>query len=305
MFFATALLASLLAALSAALSGPGAASAATVFHSPLNDGAQGPSVAIPATSTPVVINLWVRPTQASPATTSPPAERCAGSVDPNSAGDELCMWDVHLVGTQDLVFVSFVAASGVVAQLDTGGSDPIVRANGGDPVDPNAPPVPEPVGVLTVSAPPGGAGEVQVTGNLWVNTLLAALPVDGSPGGLPLGAVGDADGDGVPDAADNCPYVSNAGQQASAQEGFEAIGCACLCGDVNTDCKIDANDALEIILFSGFAPQATSFDPDHCDVNGDGICDSNDGLEIILFSGFAPAASSFSATNCAFNQGLP
>jgi len=30
----------------------------------------------------------------------------------------------------------------------------------------------------------------------------------------------------------------------------------------------------------------------------------NDGVEIVLFSGNAPPASSFSPTNCPFNQGL-
>jgi len=297
MIFFVALTLSLVVAL------PCAGRAATVFHSPLNDGVEGSSVTIPETSTPVAINVWLRPTPPSPVA-SAAGQRCAGTADPNTAGDEICMWDVHIVGTGDLVFDGFTPAAGVIAAIDSGGSDPILRANGGDPVDPNAPPGAQPIGVLNVSAPPGGTGEVQVTGNLWVSTLLAAAPVDGTPGGAPLGAVpeSDADGDGVPDASDNCPYVANAGQAASTQSGFEAIGCACLCGDVNLDCTIDSGDALEIKLAAGFAPPQVTYDPDHCDVNGDGGCNSADALEILLFSGSAPPQLDFSPTNCAFNQ---
>ena len=294
--------AALVVALVAALPGP--ARAATVFHSPLNDGVEGPGVVIPETSTPVAINVWLRPTPASPVA-SAPGERCAGTADPNSAGDEICMWDIHIVGTGALVFDSFVPAAGVVAAIDSSGADPLLRANGGDPTDPNAPPGAEPVGVLNVAAPPGGGGQVQVTGNVWVSTLLSAESVDGTPGGAPLGAVADADGDGLPDGGDNCPFVANADQTASAQSGFESVGCACLCGDVNLDCVIDSSDALEIQLAAGFAPPQFLFDADHCDINADGLCNSADALEIALFVGFAPPQLAFGPTNCPFNQALP
>jgi len=115
----------------------------------------------------------------------------------------------------------------------------------------------------------------------------------------------DDDADGVPNASDNCRYVANGDQAASAQEGFEDVGCECLCGDVNRNCGIDSSDALEIVLDAGFAPPQVTFDEDHCDVNGDSACNSSDALEILLFSGFAPPQLDFSATNCAFNQGLP
>ena len=52
----------------------------------------------------------------------------------------------------------------------------------------------------------------------------------------------DTDGDGVFDAADNCPFVPNGasqaagapswGQQAESVQ-FPGVGCACLCGDAN------------------------------------------------------------------------
>ena len=281
------------------------AAAVTVFHSPANDGGEGATVPIPDTDTPVAINIWVRPTPGSPVSAGP--ARCSG--DPNSPGDDVCMWDVHVKGTDQVVFDSFVGAAGVVGHIDNTGPDPILRVNGGEAVDPNVPAEEEAVGVLTVRVGAGGVGEVQVIGNQWVNTQLAVVSVSGTPGGQPLGAVGaaapDADGDGVPDAGDNCPFVINTDQTASTQAGFESVGCACLCGDVNLDCGINSGDALEIQLSVGFAPPQVAFDEAHCDVNGDGTCNSGDALEIKLFAGFAAPQLAFSPTNCAFNQALP
>jgi len=103
----------------------------------------------------------------------------------------------------------------------------------------------------------------------------------------------DSDGDGVADFADNCPAIPNPLQTVNDQGATQmakpdGVACACLCGDVNGDCVINSSDALEIMLFSGFAPPATSFDVDYCDVNRDGACDSSDALELARWSGFAP-----------------
>ncbi len=56
----------------------------------------------------------------------------------------------------------------------------------------------------------------------------------------------DADGDGVPDASDNCPYEPNADQTDSGGVDTpvaDGIGDACQCGDVNDDGAVTSSDA--------------------------------------------------------------
>ncbi|HTO05795.1 MAG TPA: FG-GAP-like repeat-containing protein [Myxococcota bacterium] len=56
----------------------------------------------------------------------------------------------------------------------------------------------------------------------------------------------DTDGDGVPDAVDNCPLVQNPGQQDTGGLGAgsppDKIGDACQCGSVAGDGHVDASD---------------------------------------------------------------
>ena len=55
----------------------------------------------------------------------------------------------------------------------------------------------------------------------------------------------DSDGDGVPDATDNCPRTSNASQADGGGFGTSAadgVGNACQCGDVSGDGKVDSSD---------------------------------------------------------------
>ena len=102
----------------------------------------------------------------------------------------------------------------------------------------------------------------------------------------------------MPDPFDNCTAVANPGQEVNTQlPGFDSspVGraCACLCGDVNRDCVIDATDALEIKLDAGFAPAQLLWDPVYCDINRDGNCDVIDALTIQTWSGFMGAALDF------------
>lgn len=69
-------------------------------------------------------------------------------------------------------------------------------------------------------------------------------------------ATGDADGDGVPDASDNCPLRANPDQSDVAGldgSGPDGIGDICQCGDVSNDGAVDATDlaALRSALASG------------------------------------------------------
>jgi len=50
----------------------------------------------------------------------------------------------------------------------------------------------------------------------------------------------DTDGDGIPNASDNCPFVANPSQQNT--DG-DAYGDACECGDVNLDGRVDQADS--------------------------------------------------------------
>jgi hypothetical protein len=210
----------------------------------------------------------------------------------------------------------------VVSHVDSSGNDPILRANGGDSADSDSPLDPEPIGVLMVSAPPGASGEVVVTGNLYVTTLLAAQPV----AGLPLGLVGlDLDVDGVLDSVDNCPGVANPGQQASIQDGLVGFGCACLCGDVNNSCTVSAADVQDIqrqiLPQLGSQPGCYQIgSPDDqgicnvsglgrevrgCDANSSSTCSSTDAQTIqnsfaqLFGSPSFPLSSGYSPSNCA------
>ncbi len=56
----------------------------------------------------------------------------------------------------------------------------------------------------------------------------------------------DSDGDGVPDASDNCPYEPNANQTDSGGLNTpiaDGVGDACQCGDVNDDGIVTSSDA--------------------------------------------------------------
>lgn len=303
------------------------AATVTVFHSPGNDGGEGTTVAIPDNGTPVTINIWLRP----PGSISAGPTRCSG--DPNSTGFDVCMWDLHVLGTNEVVFEDFVGAPGVVGHIDNTGPDPILRVNGGEAEDPNAPAVVESVGVLTVSAA-GGSGEVRVIGNQWLDThqVLVTIAPDSTPGGQPLGLVGadpDTDGDTLPDSIDNCLLVANASQAASVQPGLTGIACACLCGDVNNSCTVSSVDVQDIRvqilpnLGAGNCYQIGSPDDQAtcgaspqrevrgCDVNASASCSGVDSQVIQLdLPGIAggavyPLSNGFDPENCAQNTPDP
>ena len=113
--------------------------------------------------------------------------------------------------------------------------------------------------------------------------------------GCVVGPVGDADGDGVPDASDTCPLVANPGQEASIQDGLVGYGCACLCGDVNNSCTVSGIDVRDIQfqILPNLGAQSGCYQlgtPDDqglcgtpqtrevrgCDTNGNGACSGVD-----------------------------
>jgi hypothetical protein len=107
------------------------------------------------------------------------------------------------------------AGSDIVAAI----SGNVLRANGGNPI--NGELGAHRIGTLTVAA--NTTGTVTVSGNLYVTASLAAATV---PTGATLGTTStDADGDGVPDATDNCPTVPNPAPQADSDG--DGVGDAC------------------------------------------------------------------------------
>ena len=101
--------------------------------------------------------------------------------------------------------------------------------------------------------------------------------------GLPLIAIGgpnlsasDTDGDGVPDAFDNCMLVYNANQ---ADEDHNGCGDVCtVFADANGDGIVGGPDYACVIAFFG-GPGAE--DPD-CDFNDDGVVGGPDFAAVIV-----------------------
>lgn len=91
-----------------------------------------------------------------------------------------------------------------------------------------------------------------------------------------VGSIVDADGDGVGDNNDNCPFMANADQADAggigAASGPDGIGNACQCGDVSGDGKVTTGDAVIISRSLLSPPTATQAHPELCDVNGNGTC---------------------------------
>jgi hypothetical protein len=92
----------------------------------------------------------------------------------------------------------------------------------------------------------------------------------------------DSDGDGVPDARDNCPHFANANQSdvggVGASSGPDGIGDACQCGDVNGNGRVTTADATLITRSLLVPPTATLARPDLCNVGGNSACTTADAV---------------------------
>jgi hypothetical protein len=137
-----------------------------------------------------------------------------------------------------------------------------------------------------------------------------AVAGGGSPGALVL----DADGDGIADWSDNCPYMPNgpllgtclgdfpqgqatchansdcvSGKCSLSQEDTgglgvgsapDGIGDACQCGDVNNDGLVNLSDKTILSRsLAGLGPYGSVGSMpgfNKCDVNGDGLCNTAD-----------------------------
>jgi microsomal dipeptidase-like Zn-dependent dipeptidase len=100
----------------------------------------------------------------------------------------------------------------------------------------------------------------------------------------PNGPGNDADGDGVGDACDNCPFASNTDQLDTGGVGSgspgDGIGDACQCGDVNDDGRVTLADAVTVTRSLIVPPTAVQARPELCDVNASGTCSLPDAVAI-------------------------
>jgi len=119
----------------------------------------------------------------------------------------------------------------------------------------------------------------------------------------------DADGDGVTDAKDNCPFTFNPDQKDTGGIGFasppDGIGDACQCGDVNGDGFVTAVDAVEIERSLLIPPTAVLAQPDHCVVGGGGTCTAIDAVIVDRALLAPPTATIHQACPPALPKPLP
>jgi len=123
---------------------------------------------------------------------------------------------------------------------------------------------------------------------------IGSLALDLARAGLiAAGTDGDADGDGIADAGDNCALSPNPLQEDSggvASSAPDGIGDACQCGDVSGNGMVNGQDANAIRRHGlGADPNPTFRVLFHCDVSGNGSCDGQDGNAVTRASlGLSP-----------------
>ena len=187
--------------------------AVTVFQDPTNTGTPGaPAASINVGGPSVSLNLFYQ----TGVTASGGSTACL-----SGTGDEVCGWDVYVsTSSPSVVLQSFTPDAGAGSDVVAAITGNVLRANGGNPISGEL--GVHRIGTLVVSA--SSNGSVTVSGNLYVTASLAAASV---PTGATLATAAggvDTDGDGIPDASDNCPTVVNTDQ---ADGDGDAVGDLC------------------------------------------------------------------------------
>jgi len=174
--------------------------AVAVFQDPTNVGTPGaPAATIPIGGGPVSLNLFYRNDSG---TTASPSNPCL-----SGTGHEVCGWDIHvLTSAPGVVLSNFIPNPGSDTVWAISGN--IWRGNGGVPTSGEL--GVRRIGTLVVSATT--AGNVIVSGNLYVTAALAAANVTTGNTLATAVAGGDTDGDTVLDPTDNCVTVANTNQ---------------------------------------------------------------------------------------------
>jgi len=119
-------------------------------------------------------------------------------------------------------------------------------------------------GRLALNASMLAEGETEEESEGWAGIYLTSVPEP------------DADGDGVPDATDDCRYEPNADQADQGGIGLgsepDGIGDACQCGDVDGNGVVTVSDASLYLHSLLTPPIATLVRPDLCNVGGSAAC---------------------------------
>jgi thrombospondin type 3 repeat protein len=192
----------------------GARAAVTVFQDPTNTGTPAGAPAVVTVGGPAVsLNLFYQ----TGTNASAPSTACL-----SGTGDEVCGWDIYVAtSSSSVVLQSFTPDAGAGSDIVANISGNVLRANGGNPISGET--GVHRIGTLLVSAT--AAGSVTVSGNLYVTAALAAANVTtGNTLATAVAGGPDGDGDGIPDATDNCPTVANASQADADSDG---VGDAC------------------------------------------------------------------------------
>ena len=115
----------------------------------------------------------------------------------------------------------------------------------------------------------------------------------------------DRDGDGIPDAEDNCPDVPNPDQidrgGVGAGSAPDGVGDACQCGDVNGSGSVTSADATILFNEARGNPTGVLVAPELADVNDNGRCTTGDAT--ILFNFLRGVAGAAVPARC-FTEGL-
>ena len=213
---------------------PGVARAGvTVFQDPSNSGnPAAPAAQIVIGAPAVSLNLWYQQTGGA---VSAPSTACL-----SGTGDEVCGWDVYVSGTGGMVLGAFTPDAGAGSDVVGAVTGNVLRVNGGNPISGET--GVHRIGSLLVSAT--AAGNLNVTGNLYVTAALgsAAVTPSATPIAVAITGSNDPDLDGVLDPADNCPSVANGPAEAGvANVGNQTDSDGDGVGDACDNCRTIAN----------------------------------------------------------------
>jgi len=133
--------------------------------------------------------------------------------------------------------------------------------------------------VLRASA----SGTLPGTGVIFATGTPNGFAVRGHLAGTLTAPSGDADGDGVQDALDDCPIAANAAQTDTGglgAAGPDGVGDACQCGDVSNDGRVTPTDVAALRAFLAGGPALAA--PQKCDVGRGATTGACDVLDAVL-----------------------
>jgi hypothetical protein len=170
-----------------------------VYHS--DDGGVTPSVAQIPTGGATVLHLYFDNGTATG----------TGTPCLDGTGDHVCGWDIHFSTTGAVVFEPTDPNTAPFGNVVWNVQPALIKANGGEPENGES----GPTKFADVAVSSTGPGSVELTGKHFVGASLALGTVSAGVIGLTGPGPSDLDGDGIDNAADNCPTIKNGSAEAS------------------------------------------------------------------------------------------